>query len=93
MERDDKRLAYQGKVEAQLKEWGSQIDRWQDRVKANGQELIEQLNHKRQVVRSRLADMKTADNNQWQQLKANLDQAVEDMRRAVNDAREQFRQS
>ena len=91
MQRDDKRLAYQGKVEAQLKEWGSQIDRWQDRVKANSQDLIAQLNHKRQVVRSRLAEMKTADNNQWQQLRANLDQAVEDMRRAVNEAREHFR--
>ena len=91
MERNDKRLAYQGKVEAQLKEWGSQIDRWQDRVKANSQELIAQLNHKRQVVRSKLAEMKTADNTHWQQLRANMDQAVEDMRRAVNDAREQFR--
>jgi hypothetical protein len=91
MQRNDKRLAYQGKVEAQLIEWGSQIDRWQDRVKVNSQELIEQLNHKRQVVRSRLAEMKTADNNHWQSLRANLDQAIEDMRRAVNDAREHFR--
>ena len=91
MQRNDKRLAYQGKVEAQLIEWGSQIDRWQDRVKVNSKELIEQLNHKRQVVRSRFAEMKTADDNQWQHLRANLDQAVEDMRQAVNDAREHFR--
>jgi hypothetical protein len=93
MGRDDKRLAYQGKVEAQLKEWGSQIDRWQDRVKVNTQELITQLNHKRQVVRSRLAEMKTVDNDQWQLFKANLDEAVEDMRRTVNEAREHFRQA
>ena len=92
MERDDKRLAYQGKIEAQLKEWGSQLDRWQDRANGTTQQLLEQLNHKRQVVRSGLADMKTADNNQWQHLRENLDQAVEDMRRAVNDAREHFRQ-
>jgi hypothetical protein len=91
MGRDDKRLAYQGKVEAQLIEWGSQIDRWQDRVKANSQEWIAQLNHKRQAVRSRLAEMKSVDNDQWQLFKANLDEAVEDMRRAVNEAREHFR--
>ena len=90
MERDDKRLAYQGKIEAQLKEWGSQIDRWQDRVKGDAQQSIGELNHKRQVVRSKLAEMKDARDDQWQNLRMTLDQAVEDMRQAVNKAREQF---
>jgi hypothetical protein len=91
MERSDKRLAYQGKIEAQLKEWGSQIDRWQERVNTNSQQVIGELNHKRQAVRTRFAEMKAAGDDQWQNLRSNLDQAVEDMRQAINSAREQFR--
>ena len=90
MGREDKRLAYQGKIQALLKEWGSQIDRWQDRVHVDGRALFGQLNHKRQVVRSKLAEMKMADGNQWLYLRANLNQAVEDMRQAVNEARERL---
>ena len=91
MERNDKRLAYQGKIEAYLKEWGSQIDRWQERVNANTQQLIGELNHKRQAVRTKFAEMKGAGDDQWQNFRSSLDQAVEDMRQAINNAREQFR--
>lgn len=91
MGRNDKRLAYQGKIEARLKEWGSQIDGWQDRVKADTQQLIEELNCKRQVVRRKLAEMKEASDDQWKNLRSGMDQAVEDMRQAVNEAREKFR--
>jgi len=92
MERNDKRLAYQGKIEAQLKEWGSTIDSWQERTKMNTPQIMGELNHKRQMVRAKLAEMKEAGEDQWQNLRSSLDQAVEDMRLAINNAREQFRQ-
>ncbi len=91
MGRDDKRLAYQGKIAARLKEWGSQIDGWQDRVKADTQPLIKELNHKRQAVRHKLAEMKEASEDQWQDIRSSTNHAVEDMRQAVNKAREKFR--
>ena len=92
MAREDKRLAYQGKVEARLKEWGAQIDRWQDRVKTDTQPLIEELNHKRQAVRRKLAEMKEAGEDQWQDIRSSTDHAVDDMRQSIDKAREKFRQ-
>jgi hypothetical protein len=90
--RRDKRLAYQGKIQALLKEWGSQIDRWQDRARADSQELIGDLNRKRQSVRSKLAAMKQETDERWQNRRPDVDRAVEEMREAVNTARDRFRQ-
>ena len=91
--RQDKRLAYQGKIEALLKEWGSQIDRWQERARAETRELIADLNHKRQAVRSQLAAMKNENDDQRKNLRSGLDRAVEEMRDAMNKARDKFRQT
>jgi hypothetical protein len=90
--RHDKRLAYQGKILALLKEWGSQIDHWQERARADSQELIRDLNRKRQAVRSKLAAMKNEDGEQWKSGRLGLDRAVEEMREAMNKARDRFRQ-
>jgi len=90
--RRDKRLAYQGKIEALLKEWGSQIDRWQERARGAAPELVAELNRKRQAVRSKLAAMKNDGDDQWQDQRAGLDRAVDDMGEAVNNARDRFRQ-
>jgi len=89
--RHDKRLAYQGKTQALLKEWGSQIDRWQESARDDGKEWIAELNHKRQAVRHKLAEMKGASEDQWQGVRSSTDHAVEDMRQAVNKARGKFR--
>jgi hypothetical protein len=91
--RHDKRLAYQGKIQALLKEWGSQIDRWQDRARADSQELIAELNRKRQTVRTKLAAMKQDGDDQWTNQRPSLDRAVDEMREAVNKARDRFRQT
>lgn len=90
--RNDKRSAYQGKILACLKEWGSQIDRWQGKVKIDTQPLIGELNHKRQAVRRKLSEMKEASEDQWLDIRTSTDHAVEDMRQAVNTAREKFHQ-
>jgi hypothetical protein len=90
MERENKRLAYQGKIEAELKEWGSQIDRWQERNASDMQAVISDLNSKRQAVRRKLAEMKDTDDGQWQNMQAELDQAVEDMRRVMEATRAQI---
>jgi len=89
--RHDKRLAYQGKIQALLKEWGSQIDRWQERARGDSQGFIRELNQKRQAVRSRLAAMKSEDGDQWKDRQLSLDHAVEEMREAMNKARDRFR--
>ncbi len=90
--RRDKRLAYQGKIEALLKEWGSQIDRWQEQARGAAPELVADLNRKRQAVVSKLAAMKKDGEDQWQNLRPSLDRAVDDMHEAVNKARDRFRQ-
>jgi hypothetical protein len=84
------RLAYQGKVEAQLIEWGSEIDRWQNQTASNMQAIIGHLNHKRQIVRRRLGAMQVASDDTWQKFMIELNEAVEDMRYAVDFAREQI---
>jgi DNA-binding transcriptional MerR regulator len=87
MKRDDKRLAYQGKVEAHLKEWGSQIDGWLDGLSADQRHLLDELNRKRQIVRRKLAEMKDARDDQWQHLRSGMNRAVEEMRQAMDAAR------
>lgn len=89
--RHDKRLAYQGKIQASLKEWGSQIDNWQEQARADSQEFIRELNQKRQAVRSRLAAMKSEDGDGWKNRRLGMDQAVQEMREAINKARDRFR--
>jgi len=90
--RRDKRLAYQGKIQALLKEWGSQIDRWQERARGDAQELVAEPNRKRQVVRSKLAAMKNDGDDQWQNQRSSMDRAVDEMQEAVSNARDKFRQ-
>ena len=87
---NNSRLAYQGRVEAQLVEWGSEIDRWQNQTASNMQAIIKHLNHKRQIVRSRLGEMQVASDDRWQDFMTDLNEAVEDMRYAVDLAREQI---
>ena len=87
MAREDKRLAYQGKIEAELKEWGSQIDRWQERNASDMQEVIRDLSSKRQAVRRKLADMKDVAEDQWQTMRAEMDQFIENMREAMESIR------
>lgn len=90
--RRDKRLAYQGKIQALLKEWGSQIDHWQDRAITDTQELIGDLNRKRQAVRRKLAAMKKENDDHWQSRRSDIDRAVEEMRESINTALDKFRQ-
>ena len=85
------RLAYEGKIEAQLVEWGSTIDRWQNQTHTNIQTTINHLNHKRQVVRKQLGAMQAANDDRWREFRTDLDKAVEDMRHAIDQAREQIR--
>ncbi len=89
--RRDKRLAYQGKIQALLIEWGSQIDGWQEWARADTKELFGELNHKRQTVRSTLAAMKSENDDRWLNLRSSVDSTVEDMLQAMNKARERFR--
>lgn len=90
MERENKRLAYQGKIEALLKEWGSQIDQLQEQGGSNIEDFIANLNTKRQAVRSLLADMKAMGEETWFSLQSKMDEAVAEMHRAVDEARERF---
>jgi hypothetical protein len=90
MERENKRLAYQGKIEALLKEWGSQIDQLLDQGSEGVEDFIAEVNTKRQAVRSQLGDMKMMGEESWFTLQDSLDQAVADMHRVMDDARERF---
>ena len=87
---DNTRLPYQGKIEAYLKEWGSQIDRWQDEAGDDQKQIIADLNTKRQAVRQKLASVKDASEDHWRDLKSDLDHDVEAMKQAVSNARAEF---
>lgn len=93
MEHNENRLAYQGKVEALLKQWGSQIDTWQQNVGDEAQPYITELNQKRQAVKSKLEALRSAGESQWQSAQHDLEQSVEDMQQTVERTQSQFHQT
>ena len=89
MRNDENRLAYQVKIEALLKQWGSQINTWQRDGGDMMQPFITELNQKRQVVKSKLEELRLADDDHWQGIKTSMDQSVEDMEQAIIQSQQQ----
>lgn len=89
MVEETNKLAYQGKIEAQLKEWGSQIDRWQDQAGDAIAPYMTEVNRKRQSVITHLSTLKSAGDSDWTQHKPEMEQAVSEMHQVMNQVRAQ----
>ena len=90
--------AYQEKLEAQLKLWNAEIDKWEaktERAAAETKiqyfETLESLKGKRHVVREKLQQTREASAEAWDGLKAGVEAAWEEFKTAYGKAAAKFR--
>ena len=94
----EQKEAYQGKMEAQLQEWGAKIDELTVKAehatadaKAKYHEQIQILQTKREAAQNRLNELKNASGGAWEDLKSGMENAWNDMKQAVEDAVAKFK--
>ncbi len=82
--------AYQEKTEAQLREWSAQIEQLKAKAqkaeasaKVKYYEQIEDVRIKENAVRQKLAKLKDASEDAWDELKSGVDAAVDKLRGAL----------
>ncbi|MGA9572971.1 MAG: hypothetical protein WBS20_03380 [Lysobacterales bacterium] len=92
-----KKDAYEKKVKAQLDEWGSEIDKLKakaDKAKADAQvkyyEQIDELRSMRDKASKKLARIKDAGDDAWEDLKAGMDSARDSLGSALKSAKSKF---
>ncbi len=90
--------AYEKKIEAQLNEWKTDIDKMKakaDKADAQAQleyyKQIENLRTKQEDAKKKLAELKAAGEDAWEDLKAGLDLASASLGEAVKSARSRFK--
>jgi len=90
---------YQGKMEAQLGEWGKEIDKLKakaDKVKKADTKQgyydeIEVLRAKQAVMQMRLQELKTRNEGAWWDLKEGLDHSWNELRDAFKKAAARYK--
>jgi chromosome segregation ATPase len=93
-----KKEAYEKKLEAQLQEWKTDIDKMKakaDKADARARleyyKQIEELRTKQQAAQKKLTELKTAGESAWEDLKAGIDIAWSSLGEAVKSARTRFK--
>lgn len=94
---DTTRDTYRRKREAQLRELGARVDRWEEKLRkaaAEGEvryrEELEEIRSKLEIARVRLSLLGDAGEAAWQEIRDGLDDAVKDLRTAVGEAASKF---
>lgn len=82
-----------GAMEAKLKDWGKEIDALRGKTDKLGAEArtkwkgqVEELRAKQESARRKLAEMKKAGGEAWEDLRAGTEAALDDLKRAVEKA-------
>jgi hypothetical protein len=95
---NNKRKAYEEKLEAQLKEWGAQLALFKakaDNAKADAKieyiKTIDVLKHKQEDVATKLRELKTAGDDAWEGIKAGVEKAWAEVKTAYHDASSRFK--
>lgn len=90
--------AYEQKLQAQLDEWGAEIDQLKakaDNAKADAQldyyKQIEELRSMQESTSNKLAELKDAGDDAWQDLKAGIDSARDSLGHALKSAASRFK--
>ena len=90
--------AYEKKLQAQLDEWGAEIDKL--KAKADNAEADAQLEYYKQIeefrsmqeeATNKLAELKDAGDDAWEDLKAGIDSAWDSLGNALKSARSRFK--
>lgn len=93
-----KKKAYVEKMEAQLKEWGGEIDVLRakgEKSKAEAKiaylKQIEELKKKQGSVKKNLRELRGSGDEAWEDFKGGVEDAVKDLKRALNRAASRFK--
>ena len=85
--------AYLKKVEARLEEWGDEIsklgadaEKAKTDIKAKYQEQLAVLRSKQAVARNRISELREAGGDNWGKLKSGVEDSIDDLRKAVDNA-------
>lgn len=96
-EKRDTRRAYREKREAQIQELAARLDLWEAKLRKAAAEgeiryraELEELRSKLEIARVRLSLLGDAGEAAWQEIRDGLDDAVDDLRRAVRKAASKF---
>jgi chromosome segregation ATPase len=94
-----KRKAYAEKVEAQLKEWGTNIDILKakaEKAKAEAKikyyERIQDLRAKQESLDQKLQELKESGEEAWEEVKTGVDQAIKDLKEAFKRAKSKWKE-
>jgi hypothetical protein len=89
--------AYENKLQAQLDEWNAEINKLKakaDKAEADAQlkyyKEIEELRTMQETARKKLAELKEAGDDAWQDLKAGIDSAWDTLGNALRSAISRF---
>jgi septation ring formation regulator EzrA len=93
-----KKKAYVEKMEAQLKEWGGDIDVLKAKAEKSKAEAkiaylkqIEELKKKQGSVKKNLRELRGSGDEAWEDFKGGVEDAVKDLKRAFKRAASRFR--
>ncbi len=94
----ENRKEYQGKMEAQLSEWGAEIDKLKTRADKAAADTrqgyydeIETLRAKRASMQAKLQELKASSDDAWGDLKEGLDRSWNQVRDSFNKAAARFK--
>ena len=92
-EKSEKKKAYQEKIEAQLKEWGTKIEEAKAKAETSKAELkmkyekqIEDLRVKQEVVQQRLRELKESGEEAWEGVKTGMEKSLEELKGSLDRA-------
>jgi hypothetical protein len=88
---EDKRKAYEEKLDAQLKEWNAQIALLKAEAKVDYYKTIEALENKQDKAKTKLQELKTAGDEAWEAVKTGAEKAWADVMTAYHDAVSKFK--
>jgi uncharacterized protein YhaN len=94
----ENREEYQGKMEAQLGEWGAEIDKLKARAdnaaadtRQGYYDQIEALRAKQAAMQAKLQELKAANEGAWGDLKEGVDRSWNEIKDAFNKAAARFK--
>lgn len=94
----NKRKAYEEKLDAQLEEWSAQIALLKaraDKAKAEARiefnESIEALQHRQNEARVKLSELKTSGDEAWEDIKTSAEKVWDEVKAAFQNAASRFK--
>ncbi|MGQ9646882.1 MAG: universal stress protein [Thermodesulfobacteriota bacterium] len=92
-EKTEKKKAYQQKIEAQLKDWGANIEELKAKAEKSKADLkikyekqVEDLRTKQDAVQQKLRELRASGEEAWEEVKTGVEKAIQDLKEAFQRA-------